>query len=113
MIKISNSVPENYLNGNLQIINDCKYRYLVLTKDINFSIDTFFENYIDDKLVMNKFINIYNKYCSTTKDEMKKHLNEKNINNILQLLFSNSYEQVRNIYTYLYENIYNDKNHVS
>lgn len=105
MIESNNIVSENYLRGKLKIINDNKYRYLVMTSDLNFSIDTFFSEYITNKRMMNKFLNIYIKYCSETKEEMKKALNNENIYEVLKILFNNSYEQVRNIYTYLYENI--------
>lgn len=105
MIKESNIVPDNYLDGSLDIINDHKYRFGVITKDDDFSLDTFFNNYIDNKTILNKFMNVYIKYCSDTKEEMKKALLTKNVNNILNVLFQNSYEKVRSIYLYLYENI--------
>ena len=105
LIKVNNLVSDLYINGKLQIINENKYRYMVMTKDIDFSLDTFFSEFIDDKLVMNKFLNIYLKYCKETKDNMKEALSEKNIYRILEILFNNEYEKVRNIYSYIYENI--------
>jgi len=98
MIKDVNIVSDNYLNGTLDIINDHKYRFGVITKDDEFSLDTFFEKYFDDKIIMNKFYNVYIKYCSSTKDEMKSALEEKNLNKVLNVLFNNSYENVRCIY---------------
>lgn len=105
MIEENNIVPERYLKGNLKIINDNKYRYIAITNDIDFALDTFLTEYINDKKVMNKFMNIYIKYCKESKDEMKVALASGNIYNVLEVLFNNTYENVRNIYVYIYENI--------
>ena len=105
MIESNNIVPDYYLQGKLQIINDNKYRYLVLTSDMNYSLDTFFAQYINNKRIMNKFLNIYIKYCKDTKEEMQNALASENVYELLEILFNNTYENVRNIYTYLYENI--------
>lgn len=105
LIKKSNIVPDSYLEGKLFVINDRKYRSKVLTKDIDLSLDIFLEKYIDNKQVMNKFINIYQKYSKEDIDIIKDAINDKRIDIILQTLFLRSYEIVRNIYFYLYENI--------
>lgn len=105
MIKKSNIVPDQYLTGKLEIINDNKYRYMVMTSDLNFALDTFIAEYIVDKQVMNRFLNIYIKYCKETKEEMKNAISSGNVYGVLDLLFCNNYENIRNIYAYLYENI--------
>lgn len=104
-IKKSNIVPDSYLEGKLFVINNHKYRSRVLTKDIDLSLDTFFEKYIGDKQVMNKFMNIYLKYSKEDVETIKNAISEKRIDIILQTLFLREYEVVRNIYIYLYENI--------
>ena len=100
MIREANIVPSNYLNGRLQIINDKKFRYPVLYKDINFTLDTFFENYIDDKQMMNKFLNVYLKYNSS-KEAIQKYIDKKDIEKILNNLYNLDYLTLRNIYFYL------------
>ena len=105
LIKANNLVSDLYINGKLQIINENKYRYMVITRDIDFSFDVFFAEHINDKLIMNKFLNIYLKYCKETKDSMREALNEKNVYHILEILFNNEYEKVRNIYSYIYEKV--------
>lgn len=101
MITDSNTVPFEYLKGDLKVINDNKYRYDVLYKTTDFSLDTFFERYISDKQMMNKFLNVYLKSKDIKKDEMKEAILNKNIEMVLKLLFELSYLDVRNIYTYL------------
>ncbi|MBQ6840954.1 MAG: hypothetical protein IJO63_02410 [Bacilli bacterium] len=105
MIKTNNLVSEAYLNGKLQIINENKYRYLVMTSDVNFSFDTFLAEYIENKQIMNKFMNIYLKYSSETKELMKVAINKKDVYEVLKVLFNNEYETIRNIYSYMYENV--------
>ena len=105
MISDSNTVPSSYLGGNLEIINDHKYRYPVLYKTTNFSLDEFLINNINDKKVMNKFLNIYLKMDNSHKEQMQEAIGSKDIQKILYLLFSLSYLDVRNIYTYLNDNI--------
>ncbi len=102
LIKRANVVTEDYLNGKLEIINNKKYRFPILTKDINWSIDDFFKKYINDKQVMNKFINIYQKYSNNNIETLKEAIKEHDINIILKILFSLTYINVRNIYFYLY-----------
>ena len=106
MIEDSNIVPRDYLGGKLEIINDNKYRFPIMTKDINFTLDTFLSEYITNKRVMNKFFNIYIKYCSDTKELMKEAINKEDVGKVLALLFKNPYESIRGIYFYIYENIF-------
>jgi len=105
MIKSVNIVPDEYLNGHLWVINDNKYRYKVLTKNRAVSLDLFLKDNILDKQKMNKFLNIFNKYAKEKQELMKKSIQERDIKSILALLFSLPYENVRNIYTYIEENI--------
>lgn len=100
MIRDNNIVPSSYLNGKLQIINDKKFRYPVIYKDTNFTIDTFFESYIDDKQMMNKFLNIYLKY-NDNKDLIQKYIDKKDIESILNVLYNLDYVTLRKIYFYL------------
>ena len=103
MVKDLNLVPDIYLNGDLKIINNRKYRYRVISKDDNLSLDIFFAKNISNKRLMNKFLNIYLKY-NKEKDSMQKALNEENVYEVLNIIFSMPYEIVRNIYTYVIEN---------
>ena len=105
LIKNNNIVPFEYLNGKLHIINSHKYRYEVLYKDTNFSLDDFFINNIKDKQKMNKFVNIYLKYSKDNINILKDAINNEDIYSILNLLFMLSYENVRNIYTYMLNHI--------
>ena len=105
LIEKSNIVPKEYLNGKLHIINNKKYRFEVLYKDTNFSFDNFFINNIKDKQKMNKFINIYLKYSKENSNTLKDAINNEDVYSILSLLFMLSYEEVRNIYTYMLNNI--------
>ena len=100
MIRDNNIVPSSYLNGKLQIINDKKFRYPVIFKDTKFTIDTFFESYIDDKQMMNKFLNIYLKY-NDNKDLIQKYIDKKDIEGILNVLYNLDYVTLRKIYFYL------------
>lgn len=105
MISDNNIVPFDYLEGKLQIINDKKYRFDVLYKTTTFSLDDFFINNISDKQAMNKFLNVYLKSKDANSGEMKKSIQKQNVSAVLNLLFQLSYLDVRNIYTYLANNI--------
>lgn len=103
MIIQNNLLPDSFLNGKLYVINDKKFRFKVLTKDDNLLLDDFFINNIEDKLMMNKFYNIFLKYV---KDEeiisaMKRAVSEKSINDILNVLCKVDYLSLRNIYVYI------------
>lgn len=103
MIIQNNLLPNSFLNGKLYVINDKKFRFKVLTKDDNLLLDDFFINNIEDKLMMNKFYNIFLKYV---KDEdiinmMKRAISEKSINDILNVLCKIDYLSLRNIYVYI------------
>lgn len=100
-ISESNIVENKYLNGRLHIINDKKYRFEVITKDNTFKLDTFIINNINDKQLMNKLVNIYQKYEKNNIDELKKSIQEKSVSGVLNIIFSLSYENIRNIYFYL------------
>ena len=100
MIIQNNILPNSFLNGKLYVINDKKFRFKVLTKDDNLLLDDFFINNIEDKLMMNKFYNIFLKYL---KDEdiinmMKSALITKNISQILSV---HSIENLNNDEEYL------------
>ena len=103
MVLENNLLPLNYLNGSLCIINNKNYRFQLLTKDNNMSIDEFFFNNINDKQIMNKFYNIFLKYVKDDEiiTKLKKYLIEKNIVGILEILYSLNYEKIRSIYLYL------------
>lgn len=103
MIIQNNLLPNSFLNGKLYVINDKKFRFKILTKDDNLLLDDFFINNIEDKLMMNKFYNIFLKYV---KDEdiinmMKRAISEKSINDILNVLCKIDYLSLRNIYVYI------------
>lgn len=109
LVKNNNIVSPEYLEGSLWVINEKKYRFGVLTKDINMSLDTFFLKYINDKRIMNKFVNIYLKYSKDNIDNIKKAIEDKKVDVILQNLFMLSYDKVRSIYFYLYEKVVEEK----
>lgn len=103
MIIQNNLLPDSFLNGKLYVINDKKFRFKVLTKDDNLLLDDFFINNIEDKLIMNKFYNIFLKYV---KDEeiismMKRAMPLKDTQKILDVLCKVSYLDLRMIYVYI------------
>ena len=103
MIIQNNLLPDSFLNGKLYVINDKKFRFKVLTKDDNLLLDDFFINNIDDKLLMNKFYNIFLKYV---KDEevinmMKSTMALKDVQKLLDILCKVSYLNLRMIYVYI------------
>lgn len=104
MINEANIVPSKYLEGELEVINDRKYRYKAIFKDTSFSLDLFFSQNISNKRMMNKFLNIYLKY-SKEKDAMQEALDTENVYEVLNLIFNLPYERVRNIYTYMLDNL--------
>lgn len=110
LILINNLLPENFLNGSLCIINDKNFRFKVLTKEDNLSIDEFFIENVNDKIIMNKFYNIFLKYVKEDEliNEMKVYINAKNIVGILNVLYKTSYINLRTIYFYI-EKINKDK----
>ncbi len=103
MIIQNNLLPDSFLNGKLYVINDKKFRFKVLTKDDNLLLDDFFINNIEDKLMMNKFYNIFLKYV---KDEeiinmMKSAMALKDVQKLLDILCKVSYLDLRMIYVYI------------
>lgn len=103
MIIQNNLLPNSFLNGKMYVINDKKFRFKVLTKDDNLLLDDFFINNIEDRLMMNKFYNIFLKYV---KDEelinmMKSAMSLKDIQKILDVLCKVSYLDLRMIYVYI------------
>lgn len=103
MIIHNNLLPDSFLNGKLYVINDKKFRFKVLTKDDNLLLDDFFINNIEDRLMMNKFYNIFLKYV---KDEelinmMKSAMSLKDIQKILDALCKLNYLDLRMIYVYI------------
>ena len=52
--------------------------------------------------MMNKVMNIYLKYAKRNKDDFKIAIDTKNYISILNNIFNLSYENIRNIYTYIY-----------
>lgn len=104
MIEEANLVPSKYLDGGLEIINNRKYRYPIISKDTSFSLDLFLSQNISNGRMMNKFLNIFLKYDKNHKDEMQKAIDSGNIYEVLNLIFELPYEKVRNIYTYMLQN---------
>ena len=103
MIIQNNLLPDSFLNGKLYVINDKRFKFKVLTKDDNLLLDDFFINNIDDKIMMNKFYNIFLKYV---KDEelinmMKSAMFLKDIQKILDVLCKLNYLDLRMIYVYI------------
>lgn len=106
MIKEANIVPEKYLNGSLTIINDNKYRYEVLTLDNNkFALDEFIKENINDKQIMNKIVNIYQKYSDKNIETLKMGVKNTDYNLVLSIIFALEYINIRSIYIYVLENI--------
>lgn len=105
LISKANIVPDRYLNGKLHIINENKYRFPILTKDCNFSLDKFILENIDDKQVMNKFINVFRKYDKNNFENINNAIKKRDITKIINILFSLPYESIRGIYIYLYLNV--------
>ena len=108
LIKQSNLVPEKYLFGKLHIINEKKYRFPIMYKDNKFNLTEFFMDNIDDKIIMNKFLNIFNKYASSSFNDMKKAVHNKNIKLITFIFSSISYINQRNVYFYIYNELLNN-----
>lgn len=103
MIIQNNLLPDSFLNGKLYVINDKRFRFKVLTKDDNLLLDDFLINNIEDRLMMNKFYNIFLKYV---KDEelinmMKSAMSLKDIQKILDVLCKLNYLDLRMIYVYI------------
>ena len=105
MIRLNNLVPNIYLSGKLHIMNQNNYRFPVFTKDDVYSLPQFLLDHIDDKQVMNKFMNIYLKYDKDNLINMKHAIINKDVNEILMLLGNLPYEQIRAIYMYINKNI--------
>lgn len=105
MIEEANIVPDMYLDGKLEIINDNKYRFGIITKNDDFALDKFLKDNINNKQIMNKFYNVYLKYNALYANEMKMSIQKEDIHDVLNILFSNSYDVVRCIYIFVYERI--------
>ena len=105
MIRLNNLVPNIYLSGKLHIMNQNNYRFPVFTKDEVYSLPAFLLEHIEDKQIMNKFMNIYLKYDKDNLINMKHAIVTKDVNGILQLLGTLPYEKIRAIYMYINQNI--------
>ena len=103
MIIQNNLLPDSFLNGKLYVINDKRFRFKVLTKDDNLLLDDFFINNIEDRLMMNKFYNIFLKYVKDEKliNMMKSAMSLKDIQKILDVLCKLNYLDLRMIYVYI------------
>lgn len=103
MIIQNNLLPDSFLNGKLYVINDKRFRFEVLTKDDNLLLDDFFINNIEDRLMMNKFYNIFLKYVKDEKliNMMKSAMSLKDIQKILDVLCKLNYLDLRMIYVYI------------
>ena len=106
-IALSNTIPSDYLNGTLKIINDNKYRYEILYQDNTFALDEFLLKNIDNKVKMNKLVNIYMKYSKDNIDTLKMAIKLKDVREVLDIIFSLKYEQIRSIYIYASKHIDN------
>ena len=107
LIKRSNLVPEKYLSGKLHIINEKKYRFPIMSKDTTFNLNEFFINNIDNKQIMNKFLNIFNKYAPASFNDMNKAVQTKNIKLITFIYSWVSYINHRIIYFYIFNELIN------
>ena len=105
LIRLNNLVPNIYLSGKLQVMNQNRYRYPLFSKDELYSLPMFLQEHLDNKQVMNKFMNIYLKYNKENLINMKHAILNKNVNEILDLLNRLNYEQIRAIYMYVNNNI--------
>lgn len=105
LIKKENIVPENYLNGKLKIINKRKYRFPILTKNNKYYFSDFVKDYIDNKQIMNKLVNIFNKYKKEDVIILKRFIDDKDYKSINNLFMACPYIIQRNIYFYIYDNI--------
>ena len=107
-IKNANLADVKYLNGKLVIQDNQKHNPLpVLTKDLynGFRLDVFLKEYISDKITLNK---ISNKFRSMVKDidEQKNFSNllrNKDINKIMETIFSLPYLIQRRLIIYIIE----------
>lgn len=70
VIRDSNILTEEYLNGELCIIDNKKHKYPVLLKDffLEFSLYDFIASNIDDKNLMNSVYNIFIEYTKSDED---------------------------------------------
>lgn len=102
MIHNNNLIPLQAMNGKIWIINDNRYRYEVVYKDMRFSIEDFLKNNLNNARIMNKFINIYQKYSREDLDNMKIAIEEKNITMILSIVSTLDYIDIRSMCLYLY-----------
>ena len=108
MIRLNNLVPNMYLSGRLIIMDDNRHRFPLYTKDVDYSLPRFLLDNIDNKIIMNKFMNVYIKNVKHNKeyiDKMKLAINSKNVNEILTILGSLSYKNIRDIFMYINDNI--------
>lgn len=108
IIKKANLVPDEYLEGTLHVINNKKYRFKVYTKEINYDLVSFITENIEDKQIMNKLINICNKYDSENIELLKKAIESKNEYEVVSYLYKEGYNTTRHIYMYIYDNIINN-----
>lgn len=102
LIVRNNIIPLQNIRGTIVIINDNRYRYEVVYKDKIISIEDFLKENIDNGRIMNKFINIYQKYSKENTIEMKDAIKEKNITMILNIVSKLEYVDIRSICLYLY-----------
>ncbi len=105
LIRKVNVVPERYLLGDLKVINSNKYRYPVLTKTPTFTINDLFTDYLEDKIVINKLLNIINKYSQEVFLKIKEALLLRDVQTAYASYLSLSYLVQRNIFFYINENI--------
>lgn len=122
-IRLTNIVPEEYLEGKLLIIDNFKRTYKVITKDLlnNFELRSFIENNIKNKnlmnriktkiddLINNKLNNMIDGYVIFNSIEFKDAIDKEDTHKILDIISRLPYIELRQLIIYICENLNNKK----
>lgn len=111
VVKESNVLPEEYLFGEIYIIDNFKRRFPVILKDgfNNFDLVSFLIQNIDNKIIMNK---LYNKFSAIVKGDeikinsLKKALEYSDIKGVYNLIILLNYLDQRNLLVYMVDKMF-------
>lgn len=101
IIRNSNILSEEYLNGELNVIDNRNHKFPVILSDtfLEFDIVKFISANIEDKALMNKIYNIYNRECKNipgiNAEEFNEDINNKNAKSIIFRLYFLPYYNFR------------------